>query len=253
MVRTAQRVTTLLERWRAQSLATGWPGPAEGWETPAVETVCAVLAARTVSRPMLTQSCQALGESRALASVPLADARADLDVGVSLSDAAAWVRVEAADALTVGWATVSAESTGANVLLDPATGYAGPGYLHARLREVYAEALFLGELVADTHALVVVSFEADAVHVVTQERLGVVQAALRYAFIGGETVVALDHTRGAVLATRADPRFSDSLAVLRSELRIAQNARRLPSARVWIVTLPSDQRHLSAVLRDVLG
>jgi hypothetical protein len=74
---------------------------------------------------------------------------------------------------------------------------------------------------------------------------------MRFAFVGGESIAATSDRRTVVLAEREQPRLSDSLARLRSELAIAVRESRLPSVRSWCRALPSDPTQLSSALRGV--
>ena len=49
MFRTARRPAgTVWDRWRAQSLATVWPGDPADWDSPAVDAVCDAIASEAV-------------------------------------------------------------------------------------------------------------------------------------------------------------------------------------------------------------
>lgn len=253
MFKTApHRAVTLLERWRTRSLATVWPGSALDWHAPAVDAVCEALTsrARLVS---LDASCRSLGEHRALLGVELEDARADAEIATDLIDPGTRTRSGMIDAVTVGWANFTVDRLIASTGADPLTEYATLAYLSARLEEIYAEAHITGEAVDRTHVIVAVGTERVPDRLITQTRMITLQSALRYAFIGGESLVSVSNTRAAALALRQEPRLSDSLAVLRSELRIAEGEYRLPSSRLWLIKLPSARQELPTTLRDLLS
>jgi hypothetical protein len=54
------------------------------------------------------------------------------------------------------------------------------------------------------------------------------------------------------LSARAEPRYSDSIGRLRSELKIAQAEDRLPSVRSWRQSLPRAVTELSPTLLGVV-
>jgi hypothetical protein len=247
-----RRVESLRDRWCARSLATVWPGAADEWQTPAVEAVCEALTHGSDDAAALGESCRALGEQRALVGVALEEARADLDLLARLTAADPQVRACAVDALTVGWATCTVDRLLGNTGVDPLTEYATISYLAARLAEIYAEARVTNARVSETHVIVVVATERANDRLVRQTRMITLHSALRFAFIGGESLVSLGPARAAALALRSEPRLADSLAVLRSELRIAQAEDRLPSARVWLVRLPGEHGQITDTLHELV-
>ena len=251
MFRTARRpLGTVQDRWRAQSLASVWPADPAEWHTPAVDAVCDAFLFGT---PCLQESCRLLGEHRAHVGVPLDDARADVAIGARLVRAAGPVQARAVDALTLGWTTCTVDRLVARTARDPLTEYASLGYLASRLEEVYAEAALHAENVAETYVLVVVGTRPAADRLVAQTRMITLHSALRYAFVGGETLVSVGGGRVAALTVRAQPRLSDSLAVLRSELRIARSERRLPATRLWLLQLPQQRTEIGATLHELLA
>lgn len=251
MFRTARRPSGSVQgRWREQSLATVWPGDPADWDSAAVDAVCDALVLGTVC---LEESCRLLGEQRARMGVPLDDARADVAIGAQAGRAAAPVRTQALDALTVGWATYTLDHLLARTARDPLTEYASLGYLASRLEEVYAEAALNDENVAETHVLAVVGTRPADDRLVAQTRMITLHSALRYAFLGGETLVSVGGGRAAALTVRTQPRLSDSLAVLRSELRIARAERRLPATKLWLLQLPRQRAEIAATLRELLA
>jgi hypothetical protein len=155
--------------------------------------------------------------------------------------------------LTVGWTTYTVDHLVARTARDPLTEYASLGYLACRLEEVYAEAALNGENVAETHVLVVVGTRLVADRLIAQTRMITLHSALRYAFLGGETFVSVGGGRVAALTVRAQPRLSESLAALRSELRIARAERRLPATRLWLLKLPRQRTEIAATVRELLA
>ena len=251
MFRTARRPAgTVQDRWRAQSLATIWPGDPADWDSPAVDAVCDAFASEAVC---LEESCRLLGEHRARIGVPLDDARADVVIGARAVPATAPVRAKAVDALTLGWTVYTVDHLVARTARDPLTEYASLGYLASRLDEIYAEAALNDENVAETHVLVVVGIRPVDDRLIAQTRMITLHSALRYAFVGGETLASVGGGRVAALTVRTQPRLPDSLAVLRSELRIARSERRLPATRVWLVRLPRHRTEIGGTLRELLS
>jgi hypothetical protein len=251
MFKTARRrASRLQDRWRAQSLATVWPADPAEWHSPAVDAVCEAFVFGTAS---LQESCRLLGEHRAWVGVPLDDARADVALGARAVRAAGLVRAQAVDALTLGWTTYTVDHLVARTARDPLTEYASLGYLACRLDEVYAEAALNDENVAETHVLIVVGTRPATDRLVALTRMITLHSALRYAFVGGETLVSAGAGRAAALTVRAEPRLSDSLAVLRSELRIARSEWRLPVTRLSLLELPQQGTEIGATLRELLG
>jgi hypothetical protein len=251
MFKTARRpADRMRDRWRAQSLATVWPADPAEWHSAAVDAVCDAFVSGTAC---LQESCRLLGEHRARVGVPLDDARADVAVGARAVRATGPVRAKAVDALTLGWTSYTVDHLIARTACDPLTEYASLGYLAARLEEVYAEAALTDEIVAETHVLVVVGTRPATDRLVAQTRMITLHSALRYAFVGGETLVSVGGGRVAALTPRAQPRLSDSLAVLRSELRIARSERRLPATRLWLLELPRHRTEIGATLRELLA
>jgi hypothetical protein len=251
MFKTSRRPAgTMQDRWRTQSLATVWPADPAEWRSPAVDAVCDALVFGTAC---LQESCRLLGEDRARLGVPLDDARADVAMGARAVRATGRVRAQAVDAVTLGWTTYTVDHLFARTARDPLTEYVSLGYLACRLEEVYAEAALNGENVADTHVLVVVGTRPATDRLVAHTRMITLHSALRYAFVGGETLVSVGGGRVAALTVRAQPRLSDSLAVLRSELRIARSERRLPATRLWLLKLPRQRTEIGAILRELLA
>lgn len=126
-------------------------------------------------------------------------------------------------------------------------------YLMRRLRELYSHAALTGERVADKYLLIVVETEHTGELVAMEDRLTTLHLALRYAFVAGEPIVTIPPRRAVALAATYEPRLSDSLARLRSELELAIGENQLPSTRCWSQSLPRDPVELSLVMLEVEG
>jgi hypothetical protein len=118
-------------------------------------------------------------------------------------------------------------------------------YLAVRLGEVYREAAATGGDIRGEYVLVVVETAPSPSRLVAETRLTALHSALCYAFVGGESIVAVSLHRLVVLAGQGEPRLADSLARLRSELKIALAEGRLPDVHSWRLALPRDVADLS--------
>lgn len=238
----------LLEQWERASLATVWTGSAEEWHVPAVDAV-----AQTLTRPIrshrLAAACRRLGESRATAMVDLEETRDDLQTVARLGDQ--WRTATMLDNVTVGWVDAMSQLWSLGELLDPDDGFHSLGYLTSRLDEVYAEARLTGQDVSRDWALIVLDTRPRGNGMARYLVHETLHSALRFAFIGGESRVTVRDGRLAALVGRAEPRLSDSLAVLRSELARALESGQLGTVRTRLVGLPSERRDLAPVLQDL--
>lgn len=126
-------------------------------------------------------------------------------------------------------------------------------YLVLRLGEVYREAALTDVDVSTSHLLVAVETVETPDRLAAGARLSALHSALRYAFPGGETIAAVSSRRLVTLAARAEPRLSESLARLRSELKGALSEGRLPGVRLWRHALPNHPDELPLALREVIG
>lgn len=124
-------------------------------------------------------------------------------------------------------------------------------YLDARLRLLYSQAALSGERVADKYLLVIAETEHSARLPVVEGRLVALHIALRYAFVRDEPIVTIPPRRVVALAGTDEPGLSDSLARLRSELKIAIAEHRLPTTRCWCQPLPRDPVELSLILLEM--
>jgi hypothetical protein len=242
----------LRERWSAISLSSVWPATVAEWACPAVDAVCEGLVESGAARPDLSAATRRLGEQRSEVGTHLHEARGDLGIALDLSRVGARRRIELLDALTIGWAEFGIERLAALPVLDPRSEMATLSYLRLRLRELYREAGYAGIDVAGRYLLVVVETDHTPHRLVAEARLTTLHSALEYAFVGGESIVAVTPRRAVVLAAREEPRLSDSLARLRSELKIALSEGRLPSAHCWRQALPRDGSDLTLTLLGVI-
>jgi hypothetical protein len=243
--------TALRERWQARSIRSGWPGTAAEWHCAAVDAVCAGLVESGAARPDIRVAGRCLGEQRSAVGAQLFEARKDLEVGLALAHASAVRRLVLLDALTVGWAEYGVEQLAADELVNECSDLPRLPYLLHRLRELYREAAVIGVDVASSHLLVVVETDHSPDKLVREARLAALHSALEFGFVGGESVVAVSARRAIALSTRDEPRLSDSLARLRSELEIAVAEMRLPAVRCWRKPLPSTVGQLGALIADL--
>lgn len=195
----------LRSRWRAASLAAGWPFPSD-WEAEAVEEVCTTI----VDDEQLDDVLGRLGAARAEAGVGLRSALQDL-AALHAAVADGHSGLVSADpervpswmvrAVSVGWSEALLAQVVGGEVRDPLTGLATTAYLRGRLAEVYRAAQVRGQAVAESHALVVFSLLPAA----GQARsLGMVLVAdvLGAVFRGGETAALLRSSAAALLAPR---------------------------------------------------
>ncbi len=222
----------LRQDWQYRAGAYGWGFP-DDWHVPAVEAVCeAILADADV-----WAAAERLGESRAAAGVPLAEALADVD------SLAAMVHPRYTDplrrAVSLGWADriIAPPST----VADPLTGLVTPEYLNLRLGEVYRAAEVTGEQLAAGWALVVVRLDLLG-HSGWQRILPMILVAdgLRRVFDGGESLALLADSVAVVLCRR-EPMLARRARLLCSMIsdQIELDARLvIPAPSVWIETLP---------------
>jgi hypothetical protein len=250
MTGTSARSVAFRRRWWRQSLAEAWSAPAEEWYCREVDAVAAALA-ESAERAAI-DACDALGAARACAGVFLDEARADLAVATRLASADRGLSTQLLDRLTVRWVDRTLDLTFTSPCVDPLTGLASVPYLTTRLREVYAEAQLQHASAAAGHVLVVVRTALCSNALLAKGRLVTLESVMRYAFPGGETLAAVG-THGAVaLAERSEPRLTESLAVLRSELRRVHRGGLLPEVATRVVALPPHRDQLPALLRELM-
>ena len=241
----------LRERWGAESLCTGWPAPADAWQCAAVDAVCAALVWSGGTGPDLHDAVRSLGEQRAEVGTRLSEARADLGIALALTGLGPPRRRALLDVLAVAWAERAADFP-VPPMVDATSDMASSAYLILRLGELYREAALTGRDVSAGHLLVGVETVHTGHRLVADARLAALHSALRYAFVGGESIVAVTSRRLLALAGRDEPRLSDSLARLRSELKIALAEGRLPGARMWQQPLPRSADELPLIMNEVL-
>jgi GGDEF domain-containing protein len=145
------------------------------------------------------------------------------------------------EALSVAWGEATLEFLHGLSCEDPLTGMASFAHLRTRLDEIYREADQTGEVVAASHALVVVEMAASdfrrrAEHQFTRAlHLVQVTGMMRAVFTGGETIARLSADR-AVVVVRRVPQLGTSVAMLRDlvgDLDLGAT-----DVRVWIEGLP---------------
>ena len=237
----------LLRTWRESSLTSSWPGNTEWW-TSAVDAVSDALTHR---RGDVRAAGEALGRQRAEAGVYLDEARADIRAAARAASLRALPTADLVDAVTVGWVNRILDDVFATPVVDTLTELVPAQYLATRIGELWAEARLLDEPVQDTHTLVIVK-AAPVRHPIEREtHLITIQMALRSAFRGGETLARVGRTTAAALSLRASERLRPSLAVLRAELGIAMDERRLPLTRFWLESVPREPDALAALLREL--
>lgn len=135
---------------------------------------------------------------------------------------------------------------------DPNSDMANLEHLIRRLRHLYSRAVLTAEPVSDRYLLVVVETERSAQTHIVSSRLAVVHRAMRYAFSRSESIVTIPPRRAVALVTTDEPQLSDSLALLRTELKIANAGGRLPT-RCWRQRLPREPLELSLTLLELPG
>lgn len=215
---------------------------------PAVDAVCEAL-----TRPgggfRLTGACRRFGEERAGDLMSLEETRDDLGVLARLQEPHRMAAM--LDAVTVGWVEAQTARWGATEVVEPMDGFNSLMYLRARLDEVYAEAAMTGDDVDVRWGVVVLETRVPrngmARHLVHET----LHEALRFAFPGGESRVTLRPGRIGALVGRAEPRLSESLAVLRSELARANETGQLHTVSTKLVGLPAQREDLVYLLEDL--
>jgi hypothetical protein len=251
-MRSAATAAALRERWSARSLRSVWPASDAEWGCSAVDALCEGLVASGLTRLDVHRASRSLGEQRAEVGAHLHEARTDLDIVLGLARVGHKRRLELLDALTIGWAEHAVDRLSTSSVMDPRSEMATLDYLMLRLRELYSEAALTGESVTERYVLIVVETDGSAHRLVAETRLAALHSALRYAFVGGESIVAVPPRRALALVARDEPRLSDSLARLRSELKIAVEEGRLPAVHSWRQSLPRDPVELSLTLLGVV-
>ncbi len=243
----------LRRRWRATSLNAGWTRPDDWWAPEVDAMTTAVLTAFEAPTPYAVAE---LGRARAEAGVGLPEALDDLYALYRVLPEG----VPPADVLrrlAEAWVEAGMASYRATTCEDPLSGLASPAYLRTRLAEVYREAERSGQVLSQTHALVVVrcqppppgsgeQTERDRNWDWLVHRL-LLGDLLRSAFSGGETFAVLSApvTVGLVVRDDALPRM---LRGLGHQLRRYEPT---CQARFWVEPLPSDLAAAYHLLEDL--
>lgn len=160
--------STLRERWRATTLAAGWPFPND-WGVPAVDAVCEVAASDRDPSAALTS----LGQARAEAGTGLEETLRDIAALYAVLLRPYDPEPEVADpdrvpswmvrATALGWADLTIGELVGSQVVDGLTGLATVGYLRTRLAEIYRSARAAGSCVTDRHVLVMVAVDLSGV------------------------------------------------------------------------------------------
>lgn len=237
----------LRRTWCETSLTSSWPDNTEWW-TAAVDALSDALTSR---RGDVRAAGEALGRQRAEAGVYLDETRADVRLAARAADLDAAPTAELVDAVTLGWINRILDDLFATPCVDTLTELVPVQYLSTRIGELWAEARLIGQPVQDTHTLVVVKAAAVRHPIERETHMITIQTALRSAFRGGETLARIGRTTAGALATRAADRLHPALAVLRAELGIAMDERRLPTTRFWLESVPHDPESLAALVREL--
>ena len=238
---------TLVRQWRDASVMAGWADAVQWW-TPAVEEVAVAL---TDGQSDPIPACERLGRQRGAAGIFLDQARADLLVVADLAGTEPALGAGLVDSLTLGWVDRTLDDFFTAACVDPLTELTSMPYLFTRLREVYAEAQLGGTDPCMDYALVVARAAVLGDPIEAETQMITVQLALHVGFPGGETLTRIGTRCAVALVQRAEPRFGNSMSVLRFELQLAQLEQRLTTMDVWIQDLPARRSEVPALLREM--
>jgi hypothetical protein len=242
----------LIKSWRAESLASAWSDAAYWW-SPAVDALADALAdAVNDSGSDPRAASDQLGRQRAAAGIYLDEARADVEVAARLAGLPSAQIVDLVDALTIGWIDRMLDTYFTSACVDPLTGLASLPYLLTRLAEVYAEARQRQASVPEEFAFVVVQTTGGRAPIDSNLQLTAVQAALRSAFAGGQTLAQVGPSCAVALVRRDDEHMITSLVLLHAEIGEAERERRVSRPRIWIERLPDRAEDLPAQLRQLM-
>ncbi|WP_246258576.1 GGDEF domain-containing protein [Amycolatopsis anabasis] len=233
----------LRERWRAASLAAGWPFPND-WAVVPVDEVCEVV----LRGEDVLAALAGLGAARSDEGADLSETLLDVAALYSVSTDAAvtpdtvpasWVR-----AVSEGWADAAAAQVGRAKVADGLTGLATTAYLRTRLAEVYESCAAQGAIPGDRYALVIVAVDfAAAPGWAKQAAMVLIGQTLPTAFSRGETRALLSPSTAAVLTER-DQLLPARTARLRElatdQLAVDPMTRAAGPVRVWVEPLPDD-------------
>lgn len=238
--------TNLHEHWRHLSMLTAWCHP-DDWEHPAVTAV--VEALESGAEPV--HAIRRLGAARAATGCGIDEAMDDL---ICLYRAlGTQPPTNAMRALSAGWVSHREEEPSMHRFIEPVSGLFTEGYLAARLRETYNEAIFAGTHAARTHGLLMVDVNVGDGQIEQRfKRATIVGSLLRNLFGDGHPVANLSNGLFTVLLPR-DERLGDRIAHVRRAFDIAVGAPdvlRTPP-RLWVESLPESVADLSLMLTEV--
>jgi hypothetical protein len=236
-------------RWRAASLAQGWPVDELRWGGAEVLAVADWLASRIAEPTLGVAACRALGEHRAATGASLDEGRVDLRVGIAVAGLAREAAVPLVDALIDGWVDHSLGEVFAADCIDPQTELATVGYLATRLGELYRLRARSGPPVRRTHVLAIARCGRDRSPFQQGARLIALSQALRRAFSAGSTIARLGPSTAAALVERSEPGPSRAVEALRADLARAQRAGQLPVTRFWLERPPANSERVTDWLR----
>jgi hypothetical protein len=253
-------IRTLRSRWRTASLASGWPFP-DDWAVPAVDEVCRLALAGADLGPGLAR----LGRARAEAGAGLGETCQDLAAlhavltdpdcdGIVFADPDATpARLLRPTALA--WADVLARQVGRAELRDGLTGLSSPGYLRARLREVYRSQHDGGADPRLRYTLIVVAPDLTAVPTWSGlAAMALLADAVREVFPGGQTLAVAGPGTIVVLAERG-PLLADRVLRLRQlaadRFAVDPQLRTLGHPPVWPEPLPGSHSAACRLLTEL--
>ncbi|MFB9904739.1 GGDEF domain-containing protein [Allokutzneria oryzae] len=240
-------IRTLRARWRATSLAAGWPFPSD-WALAEVDEVCRAHVLGGDTAPALNR----LAQSRAQTGAGLAETLQDLAALHAVLTSAGpgavpvdpdAVPVELIRAHALAWADVLSRQVGEREAEDGLTGLATTAYLRTRLREVYREARSREQRCEDEYGLVLVATDLSAA--TGWSRLVVmvlIAEVVRLVFDSGETLAAVGPSVAAVLARRDDRlqrRVAATAWLVKRRLAVDPDLDDTGPVRVWLERLPT--------------
>jgi len=228
----------LLDSWRRRALDTVWRHPAD-WEHPATEAVVEAF----VSGEDPSGAVRRLGEARAAVGAGMAETIDDLTCLFRTLGLPA--EPELVREVAVGWAT-GAVVEPQEACTDPVTGLRTPGYLVARMQELYDAPA--GSRPWDAHALLVLDVRLDGATTTTHVRAGAIVGSVLLDVLGaGHPSAQLRPGLFATLLARSHA--PATLRVLRGRVDEVTTSRftsfgeasqlRSP-ARTWLEQLPGE-------------
>lgn len=192
-------------------------------------------------------ACSVLGRDLAADGIPLDEALDGLRV-TSRRVTGEPPSYAAVRALASGWSEATLGYLHQLSCEDPLTGLASLPHLRSRLAELYRDQQATGEPVGDRHALVVLDVQGrrfDGEVFGAALRAARLAETARTAFPGGHTLARVRPERLVLLVTR-DDRLPRRLALLRSILGGVS-----PPVRLWLESLPGDDRSAAAQLDEL--